>query len=1487
MKAILRKDKCLAAIGERSAEVTDDSKWDEMDGNAIANLHLALADGVLSSIEEKKSAKDIWDHLARLYEARSLYNKIFLKRKLYALRMTESTSVTEHVNNLNTLFSQLTSLSCIIEPQERAEILLQSLPDSYDQGGQANQFKTGEGFGGDEREVNGTGSSGSHNHGQSKTGKKKNFKCFKCGKPGHFRKDCRGLNTSYPQGNVASNSEDDNALCCEAAVANESRKRFTDVWLFDTGTTFHMTARREWFLQYKPISGGGSVYSCNDHELKIIGIGSIMVKMHDGTVRTIQNVRHVEGLKKNLLSLGQLDNLGCKVEIQNKIMKITKGALVLMKGEKVKIGHMSEQGMKILVERKLIPGLTKVSLPFCEYCVISKQHRLKFKTSNSRSVYVLELVHSDVWQAPVQSLGGSEYFNRVAEWMNITLLERARAVLATASLGKSFWVEAVNTACYMINRSPSTAVELKTPMEMWTGKPVNYSDLYIFGRYADGVKGYRLWDPTNHKVVFSRDVVFMEDKFEENKEGDSTTKETTSIQMENEFQSNDSSEAVPQHEVNETTESQAPTTRTSDRERKRPVWQSDYVMESNVAYCLLTEEGEPSTLQEALNNPDASFWKEAMQEEIEALHKNKTWELVPLPGGRKPIGNKWVYKIKRNGDDQVERYRARLVVKGYAQKEGIDFNEIFSPVVRMTTIRVVLAMCATYDLHLEQLDVKTAFLHGNLEEEIYMLQPEGFKQKGKENLVCRLNKSLYGLKQAPRCWYKRFDSFIRSLEYNRLHADPCAYFKREFEMKDLGPANKILGMQIHRDRVSRKIWLSQKSYVKKILQRFNMQDCKPISTPFPTDVKLSSKMSPSSEKERMEMSRVPYASAVGSLMFAMICTRPDIAHAVGVVSRYMAEPGREHWEAVKRILRYIKGTSDVALCFGDSDLIVTGYVDSDYAGDLDGSKSTTGYVFTLSGGTVSWVSKLQSVVAMSTTEAEYVAAAQASKEAVWLKMLLEELGHKQEKITLFCDNQSALYLARNPAFHSKTKHIRVQYHFIREKVEEGTVDMQKIHTDDNVADYQTKAINVQSRLDDCCRRHLEEANRRRHREDRQTSSRQVEALVVTRGRSMELAPVGVTIMVNLKQERRRILHASNVASLYLHGSELLGDPIKTESTDMIMKSFKVFTKRGLELDSGKKDQLMLNTTAGDVDRRNTCFLAGTLSQSKRGTSLWDPTNHKVVFSRDVVFMEDKFEENKEGDSTTRETTSIQIEKEFQSNDSSEAVLQHEVNETDESQAPATCTLNHERRRLVWQADYVWSGTIAYYAMPEDIEAPKTLIQHTNWELVPTTMSLVYFDDDVVLQAPQRSGINKLKAQLAREFEMKDLGPENKILGMKIHLDRVSRKIWLSQQSYVKKILQRYIKGTSDVAICFGDSDLIVTRYVDSDYAGDLDGSKSTTGYVFTLYGRTISCVSKLQSVVAMPTTEAEYVAAAQASKEAVWLKMCLERTGSQTIENYS
>ncbi|KAL5841892.1 hypothetical protein ACOSQ3_012495 [Xanthoceras sorbifolium] len=336
IKAILRKDNCLVAINERPVEFIDDNKWNEMDGNAIANLHLALADGVLSSIEEKKTAKEIWDHLTKLYEAKSLHNKIFLKRKLYTLRMSESTSVTEHINTLNTLFSQLISLGHKIEPNERAELLLQSLPDLYDQLiinltnniltdylvfddiaaailEEENRRKNKEDRLANSQQAEALtvmrgrsierGQSGSQNQGRSKSRSKKSIKCYNCGK----------------RGNVASTSYDGNALCCEAATTYEGKKRFADIWIMDSGASFHMTSRREY---------------CNDHALKIVGIGTIKLRMYDGTVHTIQEVRHVEGIKKNLLSLGRLDDLRCKVEIEKRIMKIIRGALVLMKGEK-------------------------------------------------------------------------------------------------------------------------------------------------------------------------------------------------------------------------------------------------------------------------------------------------------------------------------------------------------------------------------------------------------------------------------------------------------------------------------------------------------------------------------------------------------------------------------------------------------------------------------------------------------------------------------------------------------------------------------------------------------------------------------------------------------------------------------------------------------------------------------------------------------------------------------------------------------------------------------------------------------------------------------------------------------------------------------------------------------------------------------------------------------------------------------------------------
>eukprot|EP00253_Pinus_taeda_P027226 PITA_27226 len=339
---------------------------------------------------------------------------------------------------------------------------------------------------------------------------------------------------------------------------------------------------------------------------------------------------------------------------------------------------------------------------------------------------------------------------------------------------------------------------------------------------------------------------------------------------------------------------------------------------------------------------------------------------------------------KTNSEGKVEKYKALLVAKGYSQVLGIDFGDIFSPFAKVTSIRLCLSVAAAFDFEVEQMDVKATFLHGDLEEEIYMKQPEGFAVKGKKELLCKLKKSLYGLKLSPRMWYKKFDTFIQGLGFTRSKADHYLYFKligdrviylvlyvddmllvgndkeiirdlktqlsSKFDMKDLGVANYILGMEIKRG------------------------------------VRLSAEQCPKTQEEEEDMSRVPYASAVGSLMYAMVYTRPDIAHAVGVLSRFMSKPGKEHWTAVKRVFRYLRGTSDYGLCYQgrpglDRVLDIRGFVDADWDGDLDQRKSTSGYVFNLFGGAVSWMSKKQSVVALSTTEAEYMAATHASKES--------------------------------------------------------------------------------------------------------------------------------------------------------------------------------------------------------------------------------------------------------------------------------------------------------------------------------------------------------------------------------------------------------------------------------------------------------------------------------------------------------------------------
>ncbi|KAL0404121.1 UNVERIFIED_CONTAM: Retrovirus-related Pol polyprotein from transposon TNT 1-94 [Sesamum radiatum] len=592
--------------------------------------------------------------------------------------------------------------------------------------------------------------------------------------------------------------------------------------------------------------------------------------------------------------------------------------------------------------------------------------------------------------------------------MNRTILERVRSMLNMAKLPKSFWGEAVNTACYLINRSPSVPLNFEVPERLWTGKDPTYSHVRVFGclsyahvskelrqkldartipcifiGYGNEEFGYRLWDPKEKKVIRSRDVVFHENlTIEDIEKSPMSQKSNEGAQVSdvapelfmrnNEEVPEGNSESEAEIEENEETEESAeqgepepsPDTNEDSSSQMVPVVRRSergHIPSKRYPsseYLLLTEDGEPESFQEIESHKDKEKWLIAMQQELESLHKNQTYELVELPKGKKALKNKWVFKLKKDASGRVVNHKARLVVKGFQQKKGIDFDEIFAPVVKMTSIRVILGLAASMNLELEQMDVKTAFLHGDLDEEIYMQQPEGCEVSNK-NLVCKLSKSLYGLKQAPRQWNKKFDSCMKRHGYKKTTADDCVYFKKfpdgtfialllyvddmlivgkdvmkvnqlkeelskSFEMKDLGKAQQILGMQITRDR-------------------------KNVSVPLANHFKLSKRTCPTSKEEIGEMSGVPYSSAVGSLMYAMVCTRPDIAHAVGTVSRFLTNPGKEHWEAVKWILRYLKGTTKLCLCYGGADPILEGYTDADMAGDIDSRKSTSGYIYTFAG----------------------------------------------------------------------------------------------------------------------------------------------------------------------------------------------------------------------------------------------------------------------------------------------------------------------------------------------------------------------------------------------------------------------------------------------------------------------------------------------------------------------------------------------------------
>lgn len=752
----------------------------------------------------------------------------------------------------------------------------------------------------------------------------------------------------------------------------------------------------------------------------------------------------------------------------------------------------------------------------------------------------------------------SPWQNGIVERMNRTVVEGSRTLLQDAKLPLRLWVLACYATVYCRNRSPSSTLSNSTPHELWYGVKPRHLHLRRFGclAYAHILKedrtkfaakseqctfvgysmdssAYLLLTANGEKIVKSRDVHFVEHILGfDAKKTQSAEEPQQTIESDSE---NDDEETVPliqpavpgpvlRSASSPVAASPAPvsanalvplnakqrarmktvTRQLSDRNTSGPadvapstIAHLAYIVHSSASIATDIENDTP-TYREATTGTHSAEWKIATDSEIQSLIDAGTFTLCELPPGLKAIGCKWVLRIKRGAEAEIIKLKARLVAQGFLQRYGVDYVETYAPVARITSIRIIIALTAHHDWELHQMDVKSAYLNGDLEEEIYMQQPEGYAvAEGNKQLVWKLKKSLYGLKQAGRTWHIKIDIALKHRGFSTLPADLCVYVRREektiiviglyvddlliasnslndlndfkknlsteFKMEDLGEAAFMLGVKITRNRAARAITISQSAYVTALLERHGMADCKPVSTPMEHASTVYTLVKAPKNYQASITDTRTYQSIIGGIMFAMLCTRPDISFAVTTLSQFASNPLPAHTQALGRVMRYLKGTIDYGITYTgtgpiDSPPTLIGFSDADWASSYD-RKSITGYTFMACGGAISWQSKKQRIPALSTVEAEYMATTHASKEAIWWRSVFFGLGYDMSVPTiLWSDSQGSISLAGNPEHHARTKHIDIQYHFIRQHLAERTISLHFIGTEDMAADGLTKAL---------------------------------------------------------------------------------------------------------------------------------------------------------------------------------------------------------------------------------------------------------------------------------------------------------------------------------------------------------------------------------------------------------------------------------------------
>ncbi|OMO62209.1 Zinc finger, CCHC-type [Corchorus capsularis] len=639
-------------------------------------------------------------------------------------------------------------------------------------------------------------------------------------------------------------------------------------------------------------------------------------------------------------------------------------------------------------------------------------------------------------------------------------------------LPQNMWGEAILSSNYLLNKVPRKK-EDKTPYELWKGRRPSYKYLRVwwclakvavplpkktkigpktvdcvFIGYAHNSSAYRflvynskISDIHKNTIMETRNASFFEDVFPYKSNNEASSSKRTHESLNQEKHNDDSHDSENEIE-----------SRLSKRARVEKSFGDDYP-----TYLL---EQEPQTYIEAVESTEGPLWKEAIQSEIDSILQNHTWELVDLPPGCKPLGSKWIFKRKLKPDGSIDKYKARL-------------NDYCNPALR--------------NLEIHQMDVKTTFLNGDLDEKIYMDQPEGFIAPGKEKKVCKLVKSLYGLKQVPKKWHEKFDYAMITNGFKINECDKCVYTKEtendyvilclyvddirivgsndkmikstknmlnsKFDMKDMGLADVILGIKI--ERTSEGIVLNQSHYVDKILERFNKDDSGVARTPLDTSLHLA--------KNRGEgISQVEYSRIIGSLMYLMSCTRSDIAYTVSKLSRFTSNPSADHWKAIVRILRYLRYTRDYGLHYTRYPAVLEAYSDANWISDIKDTKSTSGYVFTLAGAVVSWKSSKQTVIARSTMESEFIALDKYGEEAERLRHFLEDIPKWEKPVPLICihcDSQSAIGRAHNDMYNGKSRHMRRRHNTIKQLLSTGVITIDYVRSNDNIADLLTKGLN--------------------------------------------------------------------------------------------------------------------------------------------------------------------------------------------------------------------------------------------------------------------------------------------------------------------------------------------------------------------------------------------------------------------------------------------